>query len=1177
MLIKLGESIIVAESDVKSYDSVIGDKDILDRFSKFASELKSIAPKAKDFLYFSAIIMHAAERSSINDDGSIKIGKDGQPVKVGWDRSNDTWKWTSSDPSIMPYANSNRDIFPESELITAHKLWVGKPLCLDHKSSSVDFIRGVIVDTYYDKPLKRVIALVALDKVNYPDLARKVSTGYAASVSMGTAVKVAICTDCGAKASVESDFCHHMRSRSCYGEINTGLTPIELSIVVNGADPHAKIRHIVASANAIASYVETKKVALEQISKGESSSENLSELKKDIDSVSERIANLQIEAKTHSHKRCNCENAKCTDHEAGECKVSAGKQRAMYVGALCDGCAKDTPKEYLLDLNKADAPYGMSSGTLNMAETDLPATSQNISGTTDLSATAQIQNQLTSLHAEVQKIASTINNIKNTEDKMVKEKKAYFQGGGDVNEPTPGKPKYEVEPNGRDEEIKHNVGQAGTGPIDGIHPGYESFGESEEARKKRLQRMAESEVRAEKRAEALKKAKAGLEKSSYFQGGGDVNEPTPGKPKYNKEDAESIRTKDDIHMNGQKPFPEVGDVNGLHPSPESADQKDELKRKEMLARAALKAKFVKAHATDGTPDHANSRWDVYAGDKLILSATVDELSRKNAEVMYSGIATKDFGMQILNTIKTAGFNKAKSLYKGALDMGAPGALPMSPPDMGGPAAVPSMPEAVDGAEAADPSKRAAELAEKIRDTSSDLVEALDVLNGEGKELADVQELGATASDEGSIDSLQSMRKALNSALIEGITNTVEALQSHEEELNLVAKIYNTGKISKASAEDKSAVESLTEDAINHAEQAVAEAFTLLSSFVKYARGTEELVNRMTSEAQVVPPPASTTDVKPAPVVDPAEELRQEALKNMSAPVNPIDEEKLMNKLENIGTDSHKADDSDKEDTNEVNVDLNADQMKKVLETKASTPDLSTKEGRAIHRAKLAQKGVEWSDMIQKAHPKGGTTLEGLTMKPSEGHGAVETITEVHEKMLDVANTPVKVKKAAEDIQRAIVAGKIGPNDVEGLVAAGLDADAAKYWKSFYGQSPDGGSEFAASLIKEHAKAKADEELSTYKVKIARAYELAYDMSNRGMLSSDASSIKTQVEEIMSFDDKGFESLKKVVARYAPPALTKSASIPQVGLIGGEVIMPAVGESIGSLQTELEKVFSNKRY
>jgi len=97
---------------------------------------------------------------------------------------------------------------------------------------------------------------------NYPDLARKVSTGYAASVSMGTAVGKAICFDCGQVATVESEFCNHMRGKTTYGEINVDLNPIELSIVVNGADPRAKIRHIVAAANSIAQYIDSKEAFL---------------------------------------------------------------------------------------------------------------------------------------------------------------------------------------------------------------------------------------------------------------------------------------------------------------------------------------------------------------------------------------------------------------------------------------------------------------------------------------------------------------------------------------------------------------------------------------------------------------------------------------------------------------------------------------------------------------------------------------------------------------------------------------------------------------------------------------------------------------------------------------------------------------------------------------------------
>src|SRR5271154_6225988 len=79
--------------------------EILENFQKFANNLKKIAPKAEDFLYFSAIMMHAAEASSLNEDGTPKLTLQGEPVKVGWDTSNNTWKWSTNDPNIKPYKN----------------------------------------------------------------------------------------------------------------------------------------------------------------------------------------------------------------------------------------------------------------------------------------------------------------------------------------------------------------------------------------------------------------------------------------------------------------------------------------------------------------------------------------------------------------------------------------------------------------------------------------------------------------------------------------------------------------------------------------------------------------------------------------------------------------------------------------------------------------------------------------------------------------------------------------------------------------------------------------------------------------------------------------------------------------------------------------------------------------
>lgn len=49
-------------------------------------------------------------------------------------------------------------------------------------------------------------------------------------------------------------------------------------------------------------------------------------------------------------ERCNCENRQCEReglHVAGNCHGAVGKARAMYVGRLCDACARRMPREYL--------------------------------------------------------------------------------------------------------------------------------------------------------------------------------------------------------------------------------------------------------------------------------------------------------------------------------------------------------------------------------------------------------------------------------------------------------------------------------------------------------------------------------------------------------------------------------------------------------------------------------------------------------------------------------------------------------------------------------------------------------------------------------------------------------------------------------------------------------------
>lgn len=1243
-LVKLGEAVQIRMDDVHPADSVLADPEILSRmaddslilanFKKYADELKKLAPKAKDFLYFSAIMMHAAEAALLESDGSLKKNAKGDNLEASWDKRGDSWRWICNDSDTKPYKNSNNDIFPEEELIKAHKKWVGRPLCLDHKSSSVDMIRGVIVDTYYDRKHKRVIALCALDKINYPDLARKVSTGYASSVSMGTAVGKAICTDCGQVARIEADFCDHMRRKSCYGEINIDLNPIELSIVVNGADPQAKIRHIVAAADKIAEYVEMKKDEFKKIAEDET---------------------RDIELAT---------------------KVEAGLEKAMQeLSALKEQIAELKSREQAeqnKQMSGVDAGSAMDGGTLPKAALD---------------KIERMQKDLNKLQEQFNKLG---------EEKQMTTKSAYFQGGGGVNEPTPGKPKYEKEDEDsiRNNQDKQMGGQMDTGPVDGMHPGYDSFGETEEARKKRLLR-ASAEDRELRRQAAVKAAQE-VVKSSYYQGGGGANEPTPGKPKYPKEDSDKIREKEDKQMNGAPPFPGVGKIDGLY-------DKD-LEEKKRLLRAKLNAKFIKA-ANPG-----ESRWDVYADGKLIYSSTVNEITGNKADALYGVVATKEFGREMLSKFRTENFDKVASLYKGAqgaplapaaplpTGAGLPGGDATSDPLSGGPA-VGSGP--VDAGKSGDPKEQISDISHQLSNLAADLAQASEALSeAPANELSSFDELagGDTAGGAGGADatataSLIEMQKKLSNALVLGINAKQKEIRDHLDELKISSVLVSDqSTLRTVSAEEKASINQIVTDGIADAKYTIADGVKLMNAFVKYARGTQSLVKRAKAEiamkksAQALPgigesspqvqnslesvnpqvkktpeghtarwdagvgkylvdeypgkywdpktghygdlkggkpapapagaamkqaPTGPTTPAAPsAPaggtvnmgVMDPADRgkaLQMGGLKGrqpgaatgVTTPDAAGHGTKTPGKPGDYSASAHagepgaKADDSgSKDDMGDLKVgpdgsmDGSPEEVGKAMKEKEKEAsagfDLTTKEGRAAYRTKMAEKGVQFSDMLTKAHGKGGFTTQ-LDVKPTGDLAKVETLEETHKAMLDIANAPPKVRKQAAEIQKLVLAGDLEPAMVEGLVAHGADPDAVKYWKAFYGQAKDGGSQFAADLVKEVSQKKAAEEKEAFKVKVARCYSLAHEMSEKEMIGKDASAINEQVNSMLEWDDKSFDHLKKIVARQP---LAKKASIPQVGILGGgDVLVPAPEAQPTDMKMALDAIFANRKF
>jgi hypothetical protein len=1229
--VKLGEAHEIKLEETASCVLEVS-AEVLENFRKFAANLKKIAPKAEDFLYFSAIMMHAAEACSINEDGTPKLTLRGEPVQVGWNKDGGTWKWTTNDPNIKPYKNSNGDIFPEEELVRAHKKWKHKPLCVDHKSSSVDHVRGFIVDTYYDRALKRVVALCALDKAGFPQLARQISTGVSNCVSMGTAVGRAICYDCGRVARTESDFCSHMKNKSCYGEINVDLNPIELSIVVNGADPKASIKHIIAAANTMNTYLENRSKELEKLADFKfTANVNVSDPNGEEGGGS---AQFNVEATDIDQFKSELDEAFRKVQEFKNVKISgkdtnlsASNQSsgslAMDEGAPTDsGLALQTPQ------------------TVRFAAADVGAESlaelQQV--------TAAIESKLNQMKTSLDKLAKTTKTQEETMSGSQKEinKQAYFQGAGGVNEPTPGQVKYPKDPLNeqlREHEDKQMVGQPPfpeVGPVDGMHPSPQSADPSNELERKKMLARAEAEERAMRRNAIVNLAKEALKsKEAYFLGGGGVNEPTPGKPKYPKDKLnEELRDYEDKQMVGQPPFPGVGPVDGLHPSPSSADPKDELKRKKMLARASLKARFVKAANEDGTQNRAKSAWEVFLGDKLILTASVSELAGGNTDMLYDTIATKDFGAKLIEKVKDSGAETVSKLIKKAQ------AMPPAPPAPPAPDAGPDAgPPAEDAGKSGDPKQSAMELAEKARDVTSDLVEAVRALTGEQAEMggeggvggpaggpmaADDQDArkkkdssgdsskSSTASDDSfSTSTLNTLRREINGALTQAMKESVAELNQHQQELEMIVGMYDKGAVT---GDNQDLVNTIVEDALNEAKTAIADGFKLMTAFVKYARGTEAMVKRaeIETELQALAEGDSTmSDSKDSHSADgdlmalindtnaDLDAVHQMMGDDDGGGLGDLDLEGL---LEDKPAEGHEgaeeplleglAEDQNAGTIMAPNANVAADLAKKVPDADINVKSASfdSKEGRASLRAKLAADAlgkqedgeimaaekVQYSDMLDQSEALADGQTQ-LDTKPStlngQPLGLVETPAENMKALLELARMPPKVRKEAEAIQRLVAEGKLDPKDVDALVAEGLDKDAVAYWKKYFGELGPEGNEFATELVKEHVKAAMEKELNTFRVKLARAYELTYDMVDRGLCRHDRVTISDQVDQIMKFNDEAFESLKKVVARHEPGALRKEAGrLPQVGLrVDGETTVVPEDEYV-----QLSTMFGTKK-
>ena len=767
-----------------SKDAVLADPVIIERMTKLAHEIKSLAAKSDDFLYFSIIFLKSAESALLDETGNLKkVGND-----RAWGYFDEGWKWHGN---VKPHRNNNFDIFPEVELKKAASKWIGMPLCKDHESSSVDGIRGIILDTYYDDKMKQVVGLCALDRVNYADLARKVETGVVRYGSMGTAVETSVCSDCQNFAKTANEYCSHVKGRTAWGEVNVGLKPIEYSLVVQPAEPGAILLRCIAS---------------------------LQDYKKEfsnygVQNFDEMLGKLSLDQAQHLNTivKTACGEDGCSPSERRKIITSFLKNNSLIVTATpvnenqsmtsSWSDALHNPGGFVSenldgvpDYTGTDGSKGVvATGVENSADRGNPFLGDSIldKDTPDINETVKHASQ-SNESSKSKSLISTIMEDIMTESQLKKRaelrrKLAYHQGGADGVEPTG---TYKSKPFSHNED-KHMKQTKTMGGKETLFPG-------DEQKKEKLSR-AELEERQMRRV-------------AYFQGGSEkAAEPAGYKSK-------PFSHNEDKHMKQTK---SMGGKETLFPGDE--------KTKQTLKRAAyngpsLSTKLSWPVSPAGGINKSAALFEVYAGDKKVIAATGHEIFGNEIGQNWDWFTSKQYGQEVCKQIRTAGLNQVAALLKGAqamdpaapvpppADMSAPPAPPM--PDMG---PMPGMEEEMDGSEEKKSPKEEVEESLTVMESEIDKVrKALQGLAG-GEDVNVNVNVGKDGEEEGgSLKLSHSVVLQLKTALAE--------MNESADELAMIAETYEGA--GRLSADNRRELDKIATASLREASSLIGQSTTL---------------------------------------------------------------------------------------------------------------------------------------------------------------------------------------------------------------------------------------------------------------------------------------------------------------------------------------------------------------
>lgn len=1100
----------------ESAEKVLASQELVDRLNKLATDVRAIAPKSDDFLYFSIIFLKAAESAYLDDNGNIKKMANGEDA---WGFFDENWKWHGN---VLPHRNNNRDIFPESQLKVAAKKWVGMPLCRDHESSSVDGIRGIILDAHYDEKFKQVIGLCALDKINYPDLARKVTTGLVRYGSMGTAVEISICSECGNRATTQKEYCPHVMNKTAHGEINVGLKPIEYSLVVQPAEPGAILLRCLASLeeyrNEFVNYgVENVDEMLGRLNEKQAShletimktacGENgcsIPQRKKIITSflsnnglikdsdLKDTISHKNSDIKAYAYQESGADTERLTSGEPG-------------VKTQLFGVA--SPHSMLGTKNPEDEPDFTASGdvvkAVNRDSSSAPLTS--VAGVKD--------SEKLSINQLLEDIMSETNLKKRAE---LRRRIAYMQGGESVDDKSYREPSVyksdKMSETVRNTQDRHLLQDADMNKLT----------REDMALKEKLSRAALKDAR--------------LRRIAYMQGGESVDDKGYREPSVYKSDkmSETVRNTQDRHLL------QDGDMNKL--------TREDMALKEKLSRASargaslnkvaytgpgLTTRFSVRRNQNGTINKSASVFEVFSGNKRVIAATAGEIFGSDLNGNWDWIKSEEYGKEVCRQIRASGLPYVSGLLKSAQelppppDMGAApadaGAAPAPadagaalppPPDMGAPGAPMGAEMALPddaGAEEEESAEKSEDPASQIDEELTSIETAVSTVRDLVNELKDKQEADVDVNvftgkkkegeeDEGKL--------ALSRQLFTGLKKAYRQLDSSADELAMVAETYEN--ISKLSSSQRREFVKLAGEARKDSARILGEATSLIriaktfvstSGLKKSAQMENYMKNDMTWE-------------------DEAEDMNDDASDLVGYDDDASDSMKGMMHHSEI-------EDMDDDATSLVTAAMDMRKARREAIVKQAESSLLSK--RAAARKALLKRAEDAAmDMDDDAKDMKSHTKKHMKAPSEEGE---DDASDMDDDAADLAKSDDLNDMSALHTMKGLQMGmRSQENMASGMKAGPQMSDQLKPFDVR-----------TSALNARMQEKRAEEERESYRIKLRRAYDVGMDMQRKGLLPQTKVALDKQVDDIMAFDDGAFEAFKRSIANAKPVRSVKIAA------------------------------------